>query len=149
MFAPGSILYGLFKLNTTTKYKYAIVLYNDGHNAIVTTFTTSQLRSILNPEHGANPKDIPMCYVFKKNIPIGIKPDGDVFSFPLDSTVVADYGYAYSTIESFLAKVSELRKVCELYDREYENLIYTLYKCPAMGKIYKTIFEKILQQRSE
>jgi len=45
MFAPGNILHGEFDLGTEKKEKFAIVLYNDGVDCILTTFTTSQERS--------------------------------------------------------------------------------------------------------
>lgn len=148
MFKSGSILYGLFTFVTEKKNKYAIVLHNDGNNCIVTTFTTSQARSsISSPEHGANPKEEPRSYVFKANIPIGIKEDGEIFSFPLDTTIVPDYGCAYASIDDFKKKVESLTKVCDLYEKEYIDLIYTLYKCSELPKKYKAIFEQILSEK--
>ena len=73
MFTPGSILHGTFTLKAITKEKFSIVLYNDGFNCILTTFTTSEDRSgVSNPVHGKNPeKGAPLSYVFKKGIVIG------------------------------------------------------------------------------
>ncbi len=52
MFTPGNILHGKFDLGIEKKEKFAIVLYNDGVDCILTTFTTSQERSTeLNPCH--------------------------------------------------------------------------------------------------
>lgn len=148
MFTSGSILYGLFTFVTESKNKYAIVLHNDGNSCIVTTFTTSQTRSsICDPVHGANPKEKPRSYVFKARTPIGLKDDGTVFCFGLDTTVVPDYGYAYSSIDDFKRKVTSLTKVCDLYEQEYIDLIYTLYKCSELPKKYKTVFEQILKDK--
>lgn len=148
MFTPGSILYGLFSFVTESKNKYAIVLHNDGNSCIVTTFTTSQARSsICIPVHGANPKEKPKSYVFKANIPIGLKDNGGIFCFELDTTVVPDYGYAYTSISDFKNKVTSLTKVCNLYESEYINLIYTLYKCSELPKRYKALFEQILENK--
>lgn len=148
MFNPGSILYGLFTFVTESKNKYVIVLHNDGNCCIVTTFTTSQARSsIAIPVHGANPKENPKSYVFKAYVPIGLKDDGTEFSFGLDTTIVPDYGYAYTSITDFKSKVTSLTKVCNLYEKEYLDLIYTLYKCTELPKRYKIIFEKILEDK--
>lgn len=148
MFTSGSILYGLFTFVTASKNKYAIVLHNDGKNCIITTFTTSQARSSMGvPVHGANPKDKPKSYVFKAHTPIGLKEDGTVFCFGLDTTVVPDYGYAYTSIDDFKRKVTSLTKVCDLYEHEYIDLIYTLYKCQELPKKYKAVFEQILKDK--
>lgn len=145
MFESGSILHGLFQLKNVTKNKYAIVLHNDNGNFIITTFTTSQPRSsAASPVHGPNPKDKPRSYVFKANTPIGIKPNGTVFSFPSDTTVVPDYGIASSSINNFQKKVSNLTKVCDLYKEEYKELLYTLYKCEDLDEETRPIFEKVL-----
>lgn len=73
MFTPGSILHGIFHLKAITKPKYAIVLYNDGINCILTIFTTSEERSgVISPIHGKNPQDSePLSYVFKKGVIVG------------------------------------------------------------------------------
>ena len=142
MFESGSIIYGLFQLKNETKNKYAIVLHNDNGNFIITTFTTSQPRSsVVSPDHGANPKGKGnfKSYVFKANTPIGTKP----------ATVVPDYGVASSSIQNFQKKVSNLVKVCDLYKKEYEDLIYTLYKCEDLDDEMRPIFEKVLQEICE
>lgn len=147
MFKSGSIIHGLFQLKHETKDKYAIVLHNDNGNFIITTFTTSQLRSsVVSPTHGANPKgkDSFKSYVFKANVAIGTKPDGCVFSFKKDTTVVPDYGVVSSSIQNFQKKVSNLVKVCDLYKKEYEDLIYTLYKCEDLDDEIRHIFERVL-----
>lgn len=150
MLKSGSVLYGLFQLKNEVKEKYAIILHYDNGNFIVTTFTTSQKRSsVLDPVHGANPKGNPRSYVFKANVPVGIKPDGAVFSFPLDTTVVPDYGTVLSSIDDFQKKVSNLEKVCDLYKKEYEDLIYTLYKCEDIDEELLPIFENILSRICE
>lgn len=152
MFERGSIIYGLFQLKNETKNKYAIVLHNDNGNFIITTFTTSQPRSsVVSPDHGANPKGKGnfKSYVFKANTPIGTKPDGTDFSFSFDTTVVPDYGLASSSIQDFQKKASNLVKICDLYKKEYEDLIYTLYKCEDLDDEMYPIFEKVLQEICE
>ncbi len=150
MFTPGSILYGTFQLKAVTKPKYVIVLYNDGTNCILTTFTTSEERSgVISPIHGKNPQEgEPLSYVFKKDIIVGelhSKDKTNFFSFPKDTIVVPDYGNQYTTQEAFLSEVKNLVKCCELYPKEYENLIYTLYKSKKTKRQFKRIFEDILK----
>lgn len=148
MFDPGSILHGYFDLGDNgKKYKFSIVLYADAEACIITTFATSQPRSsVLNPDHGKNPKEgDPMSYVFKAGIEIGTDPNtGFPFSFKKDTSVVPDYGIYNSTIEAFNNSVSNLTVVCKLHDKEYQSLIYTLYRCKSTKKKYKEIFEEIL-----
>lgn len=151
MFTPGSILHGIFTLKAITKEKFAIVLYNDGVNCILTTFTTSEDRSgVPNPIHGKNPeKGEPQSYVFKKGIVIGeFCSNGSTtpFFFKKDTVIVPDYGNQYTTQEAFLAEVKELTKCCDLYPQEYINLIYTLYKSRKTKRGYKIIFENILNE---
>lgn len=151
MFTPGSILFGTFQLKAITKPKYAIVLYNDGLNCILTTFTTSEERSgVRYPVHGKNPQEgEPLSYVFKKGIIVGELYNSNgvsiPFSFPKDTVIVPDYGDQYTTQQAFLAEVKGLIKCCELYPKEYENLIYTLYKSKKTKRKYKRIFEEILK----
>lgn len=152
MFTPGSILHGTFQLKAVTKPKYVIVLYNDGLNCILTTFTTSEERSgVLSPVHGKNPQEgEPLSYVFKMGVVIGELCDNNgnsvPFSFPKDTVVVPDYGDQYTTPQAFLATVKGLKKCCELYPNEYVDLIYTLYKSKKTKRKYKHIFEEILNK---
>lgn len=148
MFRLGEILHGYFDLGANgKKNKFSIVLYADDNACIITTFTTSQPRSsVLNPDHGKNPKEgDPMSYVFKAGVEIGVDPNtGLPFSFNKDTSVVPDYGIYNSSIEAFNSSVNNLTIVCQLDDNEYESLIYTLYRCKSTKKKYKEIFEKIL-----
>nr|DAM82924.1 MAG TPA: hypothetical protein [Caudoviricetes sp.] len=151
MFTPGSILHGTFTLKAITKEKFSIVLYNDGFNCILTTFTTSEDRSgVSNPVHGKNPEQgAPLSYVFKKGIVIGelcVKGCKKPFFFKKDTVIVPDYGDQYTTKEAFLAEVKGLTKCCDLYPQEYLNLIYTLYKSRKTKRKYKIIFENILNE---
>lgn len=129
------------------KNKFAIVLHNDGNACILTTFTTSQLRSsTISPVHGKNPeKGDARSYVFKSGVEIGVDPVLKTpFSFKKDTTVVPDYGIQLSDTENFSSSVSNLRIVCVLNENEYTDLIYTLYRCKKTKKKYKDIFERIL-----
>lgn len=80
---------------------------------------------------------------------IGTEPiNKSDFSFPKDTTVVSDYGILSTEICAFTASVANLLAVCELYEKECLDLIYTLYKCKKTQKKYKEIFEKILEQHN-
>ncbi|MFA5045128.1 MAG: hypothetical protein WC542_04285 [Paludibacter sp.] len=149
MYRVGAILYGLFDFQTQgKKKKYVIILHRDNEDFILTTFTTSQDRSgAENPVHGANPtKTDPKSYVFKAEKEIGLKPDGNAFSFKKDTTIVPDYGFSVKTIEQFNARAENLIKVCQLYPEEYIDLIYVLYKSKKTSKANKVRFEKILNE---
>lgn len=148
MYQVGAILHGLFDFYSQgKKTKYAIILYKDKDDFILTTFTTSKDRSgTENPVHGANPtKTDPKSYVFKAKVEIGHKPDGNPFSFNKDTTIVPDYGLSLKSIAEFNSKVENLEKVCQLYQTEYIELIYVLYKSKKTNIQYKTFFSKILE----
>ncbi|OAV76071.1 hypothetical protein Barb7_00274 [Bacteroidales bacterium Barb7] len=83
---------------------------------------------------------------FKAKTVIGTKADGSGFYFPLDTTIVSDYGYSQELIQNFQKKATGLIKVCDLHRHEYESLLYTLYKCKLVEKKYKLIFEKVLYE---
>lgn len=150
MFEAGNILHGYFDLGSNgKKNKFVVVLYNDGIDCIVTTFTTSQLRSsVAEPVHGRNPKEREAeSYVFKANVVIGSEPINNAdFAFHKDTTIVPDYGLNQATISIFNATVSNLKIVCKLSEKEYEALIYTLYLCKRTKKKYKILFEEILKK---
>ena len=149
MYSVGAILHGLFDFHPQgKKTKYAIILYRDNDNFILTTFTTSQERSGAEiPVHGANPtKTNPLSYVFKAEVEIGLKPDGKAFAFKKDTTIVPDYGFSYKTIAEFNDRAENLTKVCQMHEAEYIELIYVLYKSKKTSKENKQRFEKILNE---
>lgn len=150
MFEAGNILHGFFNLGKNGwKNKFVIVLHSEGGESLLMTFTTSQPRSsFANPVHGRNPqKGIPVSYVFKAGVEIGVDSSGSIpFSFKKDTTVVPDYGVYDASVERFCKSVTSLKIVCKLYSKEYEALVYTLYKSTKLKGKYKLILEKVLEK---
>ena len=143
----STIVHGLFDLKNVQKQKYAVILYSDNNNYIITTFTTSQKRAGTNPAHGVNRN--PECYVFKANITIGTNPDdGKDFSFEKDTIIVPDYGIDDMSIVDFMTKVTGLKTVCSLSTEEYISLLYFLYRSEKTREKYVTRFVKILNEMS-
>lgn len=156
MFEPGNVLYGLFRLsNIETKPKYAIILHKDERSYILATFTTSQPRAgAVSYVHGKNPPGSPnpRSHVFLATQMIGTYTVQGVsieYHFPDDTTVVPDYGFRFTSIAEFQKNVTNLELKCTLYEKEYLNLIYTLYQCKKSPREYKEIYEQILIDRSE
>ena len=154
MFEPGNVLHGIFRLSDTlTKPKYAIVLHKDNDFYILATFTTSQKRSgAVAYVHGKNPKGSkePKSYVFLSTQKVGTRTVNGVvkeYNFPDDTTVVPDYGLRFTSIVEFKKNVTNLELVCSLYEREYLDLIYTLYQCKKTPREYKEIYERILSTK--
>lgn len=59
-----------------------------------------------------------MSYLFKQDIPIGMQPCGKLkFSFPLDTTIVPDYGFEEWKEMEIIANVTNLKLVCRLYKK--------------------------------
>lgn len=152
MFKAGNILHGNFDLGVNgKKNKFAIVLCNDNNECLLMTFTTSQPRSSsLSPVHGRNPqKGEPAAHVFKSGVIIGTEPITKApFAFRKDTTIVPDYGISDTSISRFTASVSNLTIVCELYEYELTDLLYTLYICKKTKKKYKTMLEKALHKNN-
>jgi len=153
MYEVGSVLYGYFYLNENlSKNKYVIVFDLSDDTCLLTTFTTSQPRSgSLDITHGRNPvSGIPMSYVFLKDVEIGIDPNTNLpFCFPQNTTIVPDYGFSFKLLSEFQATSKNLKKVCQLYNHEINNLIYTLYHCTKTPKNVKKIFEKKLEEMNK
>lgn len=147
MLTPGNVLHGNFSLNPKSDDKYCIVLHRDNNNpeeCVVTIFTTGQKRSVSNPVHGRNELVIGenkhLTYVFKAGKVVGENEEGKPFSFPSDSTVVADYGIASWTINE-LQNIEGIHSKCTLYDKEFKDLLYTLLKSEDTVEKYKPIIE--------
>jgi len=152
MLTPGNVLYGKFSLDKD-KFKYCIVLHRDNsdvEHCILTTFTTSQRRSILNPKHGKNElttdtgKKI-LSYVFKAGMVVGKNNAGEDFSFPKDSTVVPDYGMDSWTLNS-LRSVDGLTLKCTLSKDEFGRMLHTLLRSERLELKYKHTIEDALTQ---
>lgn len=149
MFTPGNILYGLFQFKDKSKDKYVIVLHKDENHCILTTFTTSQPRTgVQCPKHGKN-KDAKsgkvMSHLFKQGVSIGMQPCGKLeFSFPMDTTIVPDYGFEEWKEATLVENATNLKLVCRMYQEEYLDLIYTLYQAHKTRKQHRELFERIL-----
>jgi len=153
MLTPGNVLYGNFKLNENSDEKYCIVLSRDNNNpkeCIVTTFTTSKARSVINPVHGKNvhPVSGAASYVFKAGVVVGKSDSGEDFSFPRDSTVVTDYGMRGWEIQK-LQSTQGLELKCRLLDEEFGNLLYVLLKSEKVKDRYKPALDSALSKLYE
>ena len=150
MLEIGAIYYGLFILSDfETKNKYLIVFHLYDDTCLLTTFTTSQDRSgSIDVVHGHNPSVRPYrSHVFKQGVEIGINPESQSrFSFPLDTAVVPDYGFAKKTTKEILASAQNLKKVCQLDTSEYIELMYTLIHSKGTPKGIKEVFETKLEE---
>ena len=85
MFTPGSILHGIFHLKAITKPKYAIVLYNDGINCILTIFTPLRKDLVLYPLYMVKIRKIANRFLMcsRKELSLENYPiRGQLFLFP-------------------------------------------------------------------
>ncbi len=148
MLTPGNIIYGYCKSTNPPKLKYLISLYRDEACTVLTTFTTSQLRSGHRfPEHGASKcgEDY-ISYCFKANKIIGKKPKtNEDFTFSKDTTVTFDYGVQKGEQHLILNEFENPSVVGVLHKEEYYNLVYAMYKSKKIKKNYKTYLEKVLE----
>jgi len=153
MLTPGNVLYGNFSLNPKSDYKYCIVLHRDNDNpnqCVVTTFTTSKSRSVLNPKHGRNELvthggEKLLSHVFKAGVVVGTTAKNEPFSFPKDSTIVPDYGINGWTMDK-LQSIAGLELKCTLNGAEFGDMLYTLLKSEKLGKKYQHIIEEALDK---
>lgn len=131
MFAPGEIVYGWVKILHTPKYKYAVSLFRDGDLNILAQFTTSKNR---------------VGYVFEAGAEIGIAPDsGNPFSFPRKTTITFDYGFIFGSEQKLSGYFDAPIVVCKMYEKQYIELVYALYKSPDFPDKYRTHLETVLE----
>lgn len=148
MFEPGEVVYAFVKNTHPPKYKYFVTIYRDDELRIVTCFTTTKNRVGLSLDlltHGYIKKDdILVGYFFDKNTEVGLNADGVPFSFPRNCVIPFNYGIQIGTKTQFLNNIEQETVVCKLYPKEYENIVYAMYKSPLTDSKYKPYLEKVL-----
>ncbi len=150
MFKEKEIVLAFIKDIRPPKKKFLITLYRDNELNLLACFTTSQHRIPILPEklhHGVIKQDNdPIGYVFDRNIPIGTNPEtGNCFSFNKRTLIPFDYSIQEGTLEKFMNRVEEPQIVCILNDKEFEKLLYAMYRSPNTPQKYIPILEKALQ----
>lgn len=151
MFEPKEIVYGtVVKLGFyQPRAKYLITIYRDDNLNIFACFTTSKQRSGVTDEllgHGPVIKDGRyLSYVFHPDVNIGVDPEtGEPFSMPRLSVITFDYGLREGQLSQFNEGIQDSKVVCRLYDEEYINLVYAMYKSDVTPRRYKPCLEKVL-----
>ena len=148
MFEPGEVVYAYVKNFIEPKYKYFVTIYRDDKLSIVTCFTTTKNRvgcPIENFSHGYIKKDNQIVgYFYDHNVEVGLDDSKQPFKFPRDCVIPFDYGVREGTKEQFLNNIEQEEVVCKLYQYEYENIVYAMYKSPRTNPKYKPYLEKIL-----
>ncbi len=150
MFEPREVIYAFVKNIPPPKYKYFVTIYQDDNLRIVTCFTTTKSRVGIPLDqltHGYVKKDKHLVgYFFDKDIEVGLDLEGIPFNFPRNCVIPFDYGIQVGTKEQFLNNVEQERVVCKLHPKEYENLVYAMYKSPLTDSKFKPYLDKVLQQ---
>lgn len=150
MFEPGEVVYAFVKNIHPPKNKYFVTIYQDDELRIVTCFTTTQNRVGIPLEqlvHGyVKRNNLLVGYFFDRNIEVGIDANGNPFKFPRNCVIPFDYGVQIGTKNQFLNSVEQEKVVCKLHPKEYENLVYAMYKSPLTDSKYKPYLDKVLQQ---
>lgn len=150
MFEPGEVVYAYVRNIHPPKNKYFVTIYKDDELRIVTCFTTTQNRVGCPLEmltHGYIRVDNQVVgYYFDKDIEIGLDSDNNPFRFPRNCVIPFDYGVQIGTKNQFLNNIENAKVVCKLHPKEYENLVYAMYKSPRTNPKYKPYLDKVLQQ---
>ncbi|WP_294633853.1 hypothetical protein [uncultured Bacteroides sp.] len=149
MLSPQNVIRGFCKSTNPPKYKYLISLYRSEELNIIACFTTSQDRAGIPLEeirHGVikNKKNEIISYVFLTDVCVGKTPEDKDFHFPLQSVIRFDYCFKEGNQAELLSNFESPVIVCKLNDKEYEDLIYAMYKSDDTPEVYKPHFEKIL-----
>ena len=126
-----------------------ISLYRNADLNIVACFTTSQERAGVPPEkikHGriSNENKEVVSYVFLPDVAIGKTPTGEDYHFPAQTVVRFDYCFKEDEQQNLLSSFVDPVVKCTLNDKEYEELIYAMYRSDDTPLDYKPCFEKIL-----
>lgn len=149
MFQPREIVYGFVKGINPPHHKYIVTIYQDEELSIVACFTTSQGRAGVPEDkirHGAIYREKEcISYVFDKDHCIGLNPaTGVEFSFPKRTVITFDYGVREGQKEYFLRQFENPKVVCELYETEYIELVYAMYRSPHTRETHKRVLYRIL-----
>lgn len=150
MFEPGEVVYAYVKNFQTPKNKYFVTVYRDDELTIVTCFTTTKNRvgcALDSLQHGYIRQDGQIIgYFFDCNVEVGLDDQGRPFSFPRHCVIPFDYGVREGTKEQFLRNIENEVVVCKLHSKEYENIVYAMYKSPRTNPKYKPYLDKILKK---
>lgn len=148
MFEPGEVVYAYVKNIYTPKNKYFVTIYRDDDLRIVTCFTTSRNRvgcPLEQLRHGYVKSDNQIIgYFFDKNVEVGVDSDNQPFKFPKNCVIPFDYGVRIGTKEQLLASIEQGRVVCKLHPKEYEDIVYAMYRSPRTNPRFKPYLAKIL-----
>lgn len=151
MFEPGEVVYAYVKNIYPPKNKYFVTIYRDDELRIVTCFTTTKNYHVGCPldqlTHGYVKSNGQItAYFFDKNVEVGLNNTNQPFRFPKHCIIPFDYGVRVGTKEQFLNNIEREVVVCKLHLKEYENIVYAMYKSPKTDLKYKPYLDKILKQ---
>lgn len=151
MFEPGEVVYAHVKNTHPPKNKYFVTIYQNDELRIVTCFTTTKSYHVGCPfdqlVHGYVKNDGQItAYFFDKNVEVGLDTTNQPFKFPENCVIPFDYGIQIGTKEQFLNNIEREVVVCKLHPKEYENIVYAMYKSPKTDSKYKADLIKVLQQ---
>lgn len=150
MFEPGEVVYAFVKTTHPPKNKYFVTIYRDDELRIVTCFTTTQDRvgtplEILR--HGYVRKEGQIVgYCFDCTVEVGLDLSNQPYKFPRKCVIPFDYGVNQGTKDQFLKIVENPVVVCRLHPKEYENLVYAMYRSPRTNPKYLPYLDKVLQE---
>lgn len=151
MFEPGEVVYAYVKNFNSPKNKYFVTIYQDDELRIVTCFTTTKNYHVgcsfdqLTHGYVKNNGQI-IAYFFDKDVEVGLNESNQPFKFPEHCVIPFDYGVRVGTKEQFLNYVENEKVVCRLHPKEYENIVYAMYRSPKTDPKYKPYLDKVLQQ---
>lgn len=151
MFEPGEVVYAHVKNTNPPKNKYFVTIYQDDELRIVTCFTTTKSYHVGCPfeqlVHGYVKSNGQItAYFFDRNVEVGVNNTNQPFRFPEHCVIPFDYGVRIGTKEQFLNNIEREIVVCKLHPKEYENIVYAMYKSPKTDPKYKPYLDKVLQQ---
>ncbi len=154
MFEPGTVTYGFAKYISNPKNKYAISIFRDENVQILIHFTTTQKRAGVPEDqihHGINrdSEGNVMSYVFEPTVEVGDTPDGGRFRFPRRTIMQFEYGFLQGDDQSLQQQFDNLEVKCKLDPKEYENLIYAMYRSKRTSEAYKPYLEEVLNRICE
>lgn len=154
MFEPGTVTYGFAKYISNPKNKYAISIFRDENVQILIHFTTTQKRAGVPEDqihHGINrdSEGNVMSYVFEPTVEVGDTPDGGRFRFPRRTIMQFEYGFLQGDDQSLQQQFDNLEVKCKLDPKEYENLIYSMYRSKRTSEAYKPYLEEVLNRICE
>jgi hypothetical protein len=151
MLRPKNVIYGFCLFTTPKKDKYLISLHRGSELDIIACFPTSQQYYIIKHPHVThgkvkNEKGEIVAYVFDSGTIVGKTISNTPFAFPKRTIIPFDYCFQNKSQQELIDGFDKPQICFILDEKEYIEILYSMYQSKYTPMKYKKIFEDILNK---